>query len=322
MLEPDGTWDQRKSMMLEQQLGAMDTVLDDPGRAVATAKKAAEPPKPRRRRPSRRRRRPAAPGKPEPKGPPLAAKEIDGKVVLVFPPSASISTSPPRSASATGTTVVRGSDNLPGTMRDKIQRDGAGWIAPLEFLSEVFVEGKPLTKAQFEKDARTVDGGARARRPLPALRRRRPARDRGQGPLRHLAHRPRRARRAAGEVMRLAALLVVLAAASPALADEEPAGSIVFARGGSLYKVDTRGRGETEVADLPAKSTVRALRTDAGGKVLLVDCRRHSGRGCRSTAATTTLADLPCAEGPAQLAEDGACVLCKARRVAGRRSST
>ena len=54
--------------------------------------------------------------------------------------------------------VVRGSDKLTGAMRDKIQRDGASWIAPLEFLSEVFVEGKPLTKAQFEKEARQLDG--------------------------------------------------------------------------------------------------------------------------------------------------------------------
>jgi hypothetical protein len=43
-------------------------------------------------------------------------------------------------------------------MRDKIQRDGAGWIAPIEFLSEVFVEGKPLTKQEFERDARDADG--------------------------------------------------------------------------------------------------------------------------------------------------------------------
>ena len=40
---------------------------------------------------------------------------------------------------------------------DKIQRDGASWIAPLEFLSEVFVDGKPLTKQQFEKDAKQTD---------------------------------------------------------------------------------------------------------------------------------------------------------------------
>jgi hypothetical protein len=43
-------------------------------------------------------------------------------------------------------------------MRDKLHRDGASWIAPLEFLSEVFVDGKPLTKAAFERDARTNNG--------------------------------------------------------------------------------------------------------------------------------------------------------------------
>jgi hypothetical protein len=54
--------------------------------------------------------------------------------------------------------VVRRSDNLTGPIRDKIQRDGAGWIAPLEFLSEVFVDGKPLTKAEFEKSAAAANG--------------------------------------------------------------------------------------------------------------------------------------------------------------------
>jgi hypothetical protein len=54
--------------------------------------------------------------------------------------------------------VVRSSDNLSGSMRDKLHRDGAGWIAPIEFLSEVFVDGKPLTKAEFERDAQAGDG--------------------------------------------------------------------------------------------------------------------------------------------------------------------
>ena len=68
--------------------------------------------------------------------------------------------------------VVRRSDNLTGAMRDKIQRDGASWIAPLEFLSEVFVDGKPLTKAEFEKTSTHDRRRALARRPLPAVRRR------------------------------------------------------------------------------------------------------------------------------------------------------
>jgi len=157
VLEPDGTWDQRKSMMMEQQLGAMETFSMIPGAPSSTAKKAeapkteakkAEAPKPAE-----------APKKPEPKGPPLAAKEIDGKVVLVFPPERFDLDVAAALGKRDWDQVVRGSDNLSGMVRDKIQREGAGWIAPLEFLSEVFVEGKPLTKAQFEKDARSVDGG-------------------------------------------------------------------------------------------------------------------------------------------------------------------
>ena len=107
------------------------------------------------------------------------------------------------------------------------------------------------------------------------------------------------------------ALLVVLALAAPAWADEEPAGSIIFARAGALYRVDTRGRGETKVADLPDKATVRALRTDATGKVLLVDLG-GKWSWMKLDGSASTLVDLPCTEGPAQLAEDAAGVLCKA----------
>jgi hypothetical protein len=58
--------------------------------------------------------------------------------------------------------VVRRSDKLSGSTRDRIQREGAQWVAPLEFLSEVFIEGKPLSKPAFEQAARRLDGGARA----------------------------------------------------------------------------------------------------------------------------------------------------------------
>jgi hypothetical protein len=101
-------------------------------------------------------------------------------------------------------------------------------------------------------------------------------------------------------------LLALMAAT--AHADDEPAGAIIFARGGALFRTDTRGRGETQVATLPAKATVRALRTDASGKILLVDL---GGKWLwMPLDGTAALAELPCTEGPAQLAEDGACVLC------------
>jgi hypothetical protein len=154
VLEADGTWDQRKSMMLEQQLAAMDTFSMIPGAPSSTAKKAEapkvekkpEPPKPVEK-------------KPEPKGPPIAAKELDGKIVLVFPQERFDLDVAAALGKRDWDQVVRSSDNLPGALRDKIHREGAGWIAPLEFLSEVFVEGKPLTKQQFEKEARPLDGG-------------------------------------------------------------------------------------------------------------------------------------------------------------------
>ena len=155
VLEPDGTWDQRKSMMMEAQLAATDTFSMLPG-APSQAGKNPEPeakkpePKPEPKKPE---------PKPEPKGPPLAAKELDGKVVLVFPQERFDLDVAAALGKRDWDQVVRSSDHVPGAMRDKIQRDGAAFIAPLEFLSEVFIEGKPLTKQQFEKEARAVDGG-------------------------------------------------------------------------------------------------------------------------------------------------------------------
>jgi len=96
--------------------------------------------------------------KPEPKGPPIAAREVDGAVVLVFPAERFDLDIAAALGKRDWDQVVRRSDNLPGEVRDKIQRDGAGWIAPIEFLSEVFVDGKPLTKAEFERASRSEHG--------------------------------------------------------------------------------------------------------------------------------------------------------------------
>ncbi|CAN5700387.1 hypothetical protein BH11MYX1_BH11MYX1_07170 [soil metagenome] len=167
-LEPDGTWDQRKSMAMEMQLGAWDSfsmiagapstskVPLKPGGPAngapkpATAAAPAAPPKPAAP--------PPPPPKPEPVGPPLAIKELENTVLLVFPAERFNL----EVASALGKSdwdnVVRRTDNVSGAVRDKMQRDGANWVAPLEFLSEVFIDGKPLTKQQFEKDSQPLDG--------------------------------------------------------------------------------------------------------------------------------------------------------------------
>lgn len=161
VLEPDGTWDQRKSIAMETKLAAIERFSMIPG-APAQPKPSERPTKVMRPgseggagKPAPA---PASPAKPEPKGPPLAAKELDGKVVLVFPAERFDLDVAAALGKRDWDQVVRRSDNLTGAMRDKIQRDGAGWIAPLEFLSEVFVDGKPLTKAEFEKSAATANG--------------------------------------------------------------------------------------------------------------------------------------------------------------------
>jgi hypothetical protein len=163
-LEADGTWDQRKSMLMEQQLAAMDRFSLIPG-APSTAKPAERPtmrmePKDvaaaSKQPPRAETEKPAPAPAPEPKGPPLAAQEVEGKVVLVFPAERFDLDVAAALGKGDWDQVVRRSDNVSGAIRDKMHRDGASFIAPIEFLSEVFVEGKPLTKAEFERDARLV----------------------------------------------------------------------------------------------------------------------------------------------------------------------
>ena len=110
----------------------------------------------------------------------------------------------------------------------------------------------------------------------------------------------------------------LVAGSSVARGEDELAGaSVIFARGAALYQADARGRGEVELAQLGAKVTVRALRTDAGGTVLLADL---AGKWAWMPldGSSKGLLELPCADGPAQLAEDGTSVLCRSLRSAGR----
>jgi hypothetical protein len=156
VLEADGTWDQRKSLAMEIKLAAVDRFSMIPG-APAQPKPSERPAK--SKSPAQTAKPAAAPpAKPEPKGPPLAAQELGGQVVLVFPAERFDLDVAAALGKRDWDQVVRRSDNLSGAVRDKIHRDGAGWIAPLEFLSEVFVDGKPLTKAEFEKASQIANG--------------------------------------------------------------------------------------------------------------------------------------------------------------------
>jgi hypothetical protein len=158
VLEADGTWDQRKSIMVENQLAAIERFSMIPG---APAQKTVIEP----RREEKKAAPAAAPAPapvPEKKGPPLAVAEVGGAVLLVFPAERFDLDVAAALGKRDWDQVVRRSDQIPGAMRDRIQRDGAAWVAPLEFLSEVFIEGKPLSKPAFEQGAKEIDGGVRA----------------------------------------------------------------------------------------------------------------------------------------------------------------
>ncbi|HSD88557.1 MAG TPA: hypothetical protein VLB44_13610 [Kofleriaceae bacterium] len=109
------------------------------------------------------------------------------------------------------------------------------------------------------------------------------------------------------------AALSALGSAAYGDTDDLAGRSIVFARGTTLYKADAKGKSEAEIATLPAKATIRALRTDALGKILLADIG-GTWSWMPLDGSTKTLTDLPCDAGPAQLAEDGLCVLCRAKK--------
>ena len=110
--------------------------------------------------------------------------------------------------------------------------------------------------------------------------------------------------------MRLAVALLLVATATAHADDKElDKATVVFARGDKLIKTDGKGKGETELATLPAKAIVRALRTDAKGTVLLADL---DGKWWwMPLDGGKQLKQLPCDEGPAQLPSDGTCVVCR-----------
>ena len=106
--------------------------------------------------------------------------------------------------------------------------------------------------------------------------------------------------------------------AGVAWADDDFAGAtVIFTRGSSLFQVDAQGKAEIEIAQLPARVTVRALRSDADGTVLLADL---AGKWAWMPldGQAKSLIDLPCGDGPAQLAEDGTSVLCRSPRAANQ----
>lgn len=174
VLGKDGTWDLRKSLELEQSLAAMDRFSRIPGAPAAPRAKGGAPAaagKDAGQNAGQKAGRtatgpaPAAPAKAEPPPPPkalLGHADVGGRPLLVFPAERFDLDVAAALGKRDYDAVLHRSDPIPGPVRDHIYREGADFVAPLEFLSEVFVDGKPLTRPEFDAKAKALAEGVRA----------------------------------------------------------------------------------------------------------------------------------------------------------------
>lgn len=118
--------------------------------------------------------------------------------------------------------------------------------------------------------------------------------------------------------MKLAAIAALVVASSGVAhaAEDFGKGTVIFARGQALYRIEATGKNETVVANFVTKAPVRAMKTDALGKTLIVDIGGTWG-WMPLDGSTKTILSLACAEGPAQITEDGGSVVCKSPKRPG-----
>ncbi len=187
----DGSWDVRKSFELEQRVAALElfallpgarvqappvTSLDGtpnakttqnlrtveaPGDgAVLTPVSAASAKTPPAPVPVAAVAAPEPPEPPKPAGPPIVATDV-GERVLLYIPAERFDTETVSALARKSLDLLTGLDRVSSAQRDRIHHGAGGFVAPLAYLSEVFVEGKPLDKKRVETEARPGPEGTR-----------------------------------------------------------------------------------------------------------------------------------------------------------------
>ena len=170
VLENDGTWDLRRSLQMEAALAAVDRFSLLPGAPAARRTEVKAPVETPKAAAAAAPARPADPpvaAEPPapPRGaglPPLKVADVGEQIVLIFPRERFDLDVAAALGKRDWDTVLLPQDPLNGSARDRMFRNGAGFVAPLEFLSEVFLEGKPLSRGDFDQHARPLAEGARA----------------------------------------------------------------------------------------------------------------------------------------------------------------
>jgi hypothetical protein len=160
VLEEDGSWDTTKSLELEARIAAVERFsafvgARSIGQAVATS------PPPAQEAGTIEDEVDTDTGLPalEPVVEPLKTVRLGDSLLLVFPAQRFDLEVAAHLGKKDWSAILRNEDNLEGADKDHLYEHGADFVAGVEFLSEVFVEGKPLGKAEFESGATTSDAG-------------------------------------------------------------------------------------------------------------------------------------------------------------------
>ncbi len=156
MLEEDGTWDQKKSLALETSIAAIDSFSHFPGAKSQGGTK---------EEPTTKEVAPPQPTTPEPTPEPthadaipLQTQKLGEALLVIFPAERFDLEVAAQLGKKDWDSILCSSDVIDGATKDLIYREGADFVAPIEFLSEVFVDGKPLNKPQFEAGAHSQEG--------------------------------------------------------------------------------------------------------------------------------------------------------------------
>ena len=156
MLEEDGTWDQQKSLMREVAVASIDRFSHFPGaKNNEPAKSPSDAEKEIEKAPA---------SEPEPAAEvvsdvvPLTTKQLGKSLLFIFPPERFDLDVASKLGKKDWESILTAADGIDGETKDILYTSGADFVAPIEFFSEVFVQGKPLSKPQFEENATTHAG--------------------------------------------------------------------------------------------------------------------------------------------------------------------
>ncbi|MBL4637385.1 MAG: hypothetical protein JKY56_26250 [Kofleriaceae bacterium] len=161
MLEEDGTWDTAKSLKIESRIAAIDKFSSFVGaKHIPDSPKDATPDVPDTHaepvvEPEVEAEVEAAPITP------LRLTRLDDSIVVIFTADRFGLDTAASLGKKDWDSILTKADNISGQDKDQLYRHGGDFVAPIEFLSEVFVEGKPLSKKQFEAGATISSSGAK-----------------------------------------------------------------------------------------------------------------------------------------------------------------